>query len=172
MRSQKPAKFIQKCETVNDVIMINGWFGLKEKRVVKVRDNDLIFYSKILDVKIVVKEWYVSDGASVPQILWNIFPPFGSYLYAAIIHDVLCDLAKLGVCPIDSTMAAKVFKEAMEALGVSKWKSQPMYRAVLFLGPRWKANNNVSIGSMRDINFAALGMLSTDIPKERKDFLP
>jgi hypothetical protein len=87
MRSQKPAKFIQKCETVNDVIMINGWFGLKEKRVVKVRDNDLIFYSKILDVKIVVKEWYVSDGASVPQILWNIFPPFGSYLYAAIIHD-------------------------------------------------------------------------------------
>lgn len=30
---------------------------------------------------------FVTDGASVPRIFWNLFPPSGSYFPAAIVHD-------------------------------------------------------------------------------------
>jgi hypothetical protein len=32
---------------------------------------------------------YVSNGASVPRLLWWIYPPIGSYTNAAIVHDYL-----------------------------------------------------------------------------------
>ena len=32
---------------------------------------------------------YVTDMASTPRVIWWLFPPFGTYSYAAIIHDFL-----------------------------------------------------------------------------------
>ena len=30
---------------------------------------------------------FTSDGATVPRILWALFPPVGRYFLAAVLHD-------------------------------------------------------------------------------------
>ena len=83
---------------------------------------------------------FESDGASVPRFLWNIYPPFGKYLEAAVIHDWFCVLGHAGTSPISSQDAAKLFLEIMEVLGVGKWKRIKMYLAVRIFGPRFKSS--------------------------------
>lgn len=83
---------------------------------------------------------FKSDGASVPKILWNVYPPFGKYLEAAIIHDWFCVLGHAGTSPIGSQDAARLFLEVMEVMGVGKWKRTKMYWAVRIGGPRFKAS--------------------------------
>ena len=83
---------------------------------------------------------FVSDGASVPQFLWNLYPPFGKYLAAAVIHDWFCILGERGTSPISSQDAARLFLEVMEVLEVGKWKRTKMYWAVRVGGPRFKAS--------------------------------
>lgn len=39
--------------------------------------------------EVVVPAGFVSDLASVPQILWAKYPPTGRYAYAAVVHDYL-----------------------------------------------------------------------------------
>lgn len=34
---------------------------------------------------------YLTDGASVPRIFWNIIPPWGAYGQAAVVHDIACE---------------------------------------------------------------------------------
>ena len=82
---------------------------------------------------------FTSDGASVPRILWRIYPPFGQYLEAAVVHDYFCVLGHRGESPIDYIAAAKVFREAMQVCGVSKWRRNKMYWAVRLGGPKFKA---------------------------------
>jgi hypothetical protein len=84
--------------------------------------------------EIEVPAGFITDGASVPRIFWNIFAPFGDYFCAAIIHDFLyskhnrhrhraeCDL---------------IFLEAMEAAGVPWLRRRLIYRAVRLGG--WAA---------------------------------
>ena len=38
---------------------------------------------------IVIPKGFVTDLSSVPRFLWAIFPPFGDFLLAALIHDYL-----------------------------------------------------------------------------------
>lgn len=38
---------------------------------------------------IVIPEGFETDLSSVPKILWGIFPPFGNFLLAALVHDYL-----------------------------------------------------------------------------------
>jgi len=52
-------------------------------------DDDLCYESDIAG-NILVPVGFASDGASVPRILWSIYPPFGKYLEAAIVHDWFC----------------------------------------------------------------------------------
>ena len=40
---------------------------------------------------IVIPAGYVTDFASVPPLLWSLFPPIGKYNRAALIHDYLYD---------------------------------------------------------------------------------
>jgi hypothetical protein len=82
---------------------------------------------------------FVSDGASVPRRLWKWFPPFGKYLEAAVVHDWFCVLGHAGESPINSVVAAKVFREAMIACGVGRTKRNAMYFAVRVGGPKFKA---------------------------------
>jgi hypothetical protein len=44
----------------------------------------------ILGYDIIVPEFFDTDLASVPRILWAIYPPFGRYMTAAIVHDYVC----------------------------------------------------------------------------------
>ena len=102
-------------------------------------DRPLDYASDLLGRIVIVPVGFTSDGASVPRALWNLYPPFGKYLEAAVVHDWFCVLGNKGESPIDSVTAAKVFREAMVACGVGKWRRNKMYWAVRFGGPRFKA---------------------------------
>lgn len=81
------------------------------------------------DEVIVVPEGTVTDLASVPRLLWAIFPPYGRYAKAAIIHDYLYDQAIK-----TKSFADKTFYEAMGVLGVPQWRRTLMYWAVRLFG--------------------------------------
>lgn len=99
-------------------------------------------------IKLKVPVGYVTDFATVPRIFWSIFPPFGKYTKAAVLHDMLCDafLEKKTwdtVLTVDSEVKAEdrlkfvtrkeadeIFKEAMAAVGVSKFDKFCLYWAV------------------------------------------
>jgi hypothetical protein len=98
--------------------------------------SDLIFYDEVHG-KIVVPKGFESDGASVPKWFWNLYPPFGKYLPAAVVHDLLCVQGNDGICALSSKEAARVFYTGMRACGVGRWTSWKMYQAVLWFGPRW-----------------------------------
>lgn len=76
---------------------------------------------------------FVTDGASVPRILWPIFNPFGEYFRAAVMHDFLYSTA--GDC--SRFLADSLFREAMKELGVPIWRRVVMYYAVRAFG--WMA---------------------------------
>ena len=38
---------------------------------------------------ITIPKGFRTDLSSVPKILWGIFPPFGNFLLASIVHDYL-----------------------------------------------------------------------------------
>ena len=109
----------------------------KFRRAVKLKGY-LVFYSEVLGREIVVPEDFVSDGASVPQIFWSLFPPFGKYLEAAIVHDWLCVEGKAGRGYCSSSEAHAVFREAMRVQGIGLAKRSTMWTAVRTCGPRWK----------------------------------
>lgn len=109
---------------------------LRGKKFIRVciLDRPLDYASDILGRTVVVPVGFSSDGASVPRFMWAIYPPFGAYLEAAIVHDWFCVSHE-----VDYVTAAKVFREAMEACGVPKWRRNKMYFAVRWFGPRFKA---------------------------------
>ena len=72
-----------------------------------------------------VPKGFVTDFASVPRILWPIFPPAGPWCEAAVVHDYLCCT---GTC--SRFLADAIFREAMYQLGVPIWRRVAMYYAV------------------------------------------
>jgi len=86
---------------------------------------------------ITVPTGFVTDLASVPQALWNIFPPFGKYTEAAVIHDYLYKTG--GHIPGHLRVYTKgdadnIFKDASRLCEVGSVKSQLMYWAVKAFG--------------------------------------
>lgn len=79
--------------------------------------------------QIVVPEGFITDLASIPRVFWNILPPNGQYAKAAVLHDYLYQNAIKNKAYADG-----IFLEAMEVLGVAKWKRVLMYRAVRLFG--------------------------------------
>lgn len=76
---------------------------------------------------------YKTDGASVPAILWALYPPFtGSYRSAAVIHDYYCETKERSW---EDTH--KAFYFAMRAANVAEKTAKIMYSAVYLFGPRW-----------------------------------
>lgn len=81
------------------------------------------------DRVIEVPAGYVTDFASVPRALWAVFPPHGPWAKAAIVHDYLYDYA-IGT----RARADLIFLEAMQVLGVPRWRRYLMYWAVRAFG--------------------------------------
>ena len=78
---------------------------------------------------------FITDFASIPRGLWNLFPPTGGYGKAAVVHDFLYRT----VGPWTRRNADDVFREAMEYLGVGWWTRNTLYRGVrLFGGHSWR----------------------------------
>jgi len=87
------------------------------------------------DLSGTVPDKFVTDGASTPKILWNLFPPLGRYSIAAVVHDHL-----YRTHPFDRKTCDKVFLALMVFLEVSRWRRRSMYRAVrLFGGKPYKS---------------------------------
>jgi len=74
---------------------------------------------------------FITDFASIPRFLWSIFPPWGRYGKAAVIHDY-CYRKGL----FTRKRSDKIFYEAMKVLKVPYWKRCAMYRAVRLFGSR------------------------------------
>lgn len=74
-----------------------------------------------------------SDGASVPQAFWILYPPFtGQYRAAALVHDVYCQTQQR---PWEETHNA--FYEATVSAGVDERTAKLLWAAVYYFGPRW-----------------------------------
>lgn len=94
---------------------------------------------------VTVPEGFVTDFASIPRGLWNIFPPVGGkYDKAAVIHDKMYKEPKVEInglrYRIDRTYADEIFKEAMGVLEVGWFSRWAIYLAVRMGG--WVAWNN------------------------------
>lgn len=86
---------------------------------------------------VVVPPGFMTDGASVPRFLWMIFPCWGTYSRAAVIHDYSVHLINTGhPHRLVATRydADRLFLEAMEVCGTN-WFT----RHCLYLGVRWGA---------------------------------
>lgn len=83
---------------------------------------------------ILVPAGFETDGASVPRLLWVIYPTWGTYSRAAVIHDWLCYNVNRGtplvICPTKK-VAADIFYEAMVVCGTG-W----LTRNILYWGVR------------------------------------
>lgn len=90
---------------------------------------------------VVVPEGFITDFASIPRLLWNILPPTGPYVPAALAHDLLYRDAAIwsadAPCPtayrwktIDRAFADNVFLEIMQVLGIGWWVRHAMYLGV------------------------------------------
>lgn len=79
---------------------------------------------------------FVTDFASVPRPLWWLYPKWGKYGNAAVIHDYLYWSQKY-----TKKKADLIFLEAMKVLGVNKITSFIMYKAVSWGGYfAWASN--------------------------------
>jgi hypothetical protein len=72
---------------------------------------------------------FETDFASVPRILWPIFPPSGRYSRAAVVHDWLCTQTD-----VSRVVGDAVFADAMLVLKVAAWRRWLMFAAVRLYG--------------------------------------
>lgn len=86
-----------------------------------------------------IPKGFVTDFASIPRGLWNLFPPAaGKHSKAAVVHDAIyktgcisCD-GRTDLRLVTRGEADEIFYEAMEVNGVS-W----LARWVIYLGVRF-----------------------------------
>ena len=78
---------------------------------------------------IVVPEGFVTDFTSVPWGFWNLEPPLGEAGRAAVVHDYLYETMGLGG-RYSRAESDGIFREALGALGVARWKRNLLWAAV------------------------------------------
>lgn len=83
---------------------------------------------------VTIPRGYLTDGASVPRLFWNMIPPWGAYGQAAVVHDLLCEYLTVvrDGKPVRITRAEcdKVLNQAMQNLGVPTLQRWMIYGAV------------------------------------------
>ncbi len=87
------------------------------------------------EVSVTIPSGYMSDGASVPRLLWWLLPPWGDRAtFAALLHDYL--LARLqGFEPGGPILATRTecdaeFLAALLALKVAPWRAYLVWAGV------------------------------------------
>ena len=82
--------------------------------------------------EVTVPKGTTTDFASIPRLLWPIFPPDGRrYMRAAIVHDYLY---RTGKAP--RALADQMFLMLMTQDGVPWWKRTLMFWAVRLFGKK------------------------------------
>ena len=82
-----------------------------------------------------------SDGASTPQPIWNLIPPFGKYWKAAVLHDaayrnilLVWDGSAWQTACLPFEASNELIYEAMQSLGVDQLEAVAIYEAVALAG--------------------------------------
>lgn len=77
---------------------------------------------------------FLSDGASVPALLWPVVghPYSGSLLRAAILHDF-----EIVTQRAPSRVVHRRFYAALRSTGVGRVRAALLYAVVRLFGPRW-----------------------------------
>ena len=84
---------------------------------------------------IIVPKNFITDLASIPRILWSIYPPFGKYTKAAVLHDYLYKKHS----GFERKEADKIFREAMKVSKVDFFTRNLFYFNVRIFGKKhWK----------------------------------
>ena len=94
-------------------------------------EGEIEYRSDVAGMWFRVPKGFRTDFASVPRPLWMIYPRWGSYGYAAIVHDYLYGD---GSALVTRMMADRVFLEAMLCLGVPRVRAYLLFSAVRFGG--------------------------------------
>ena len=94
-------------------------------------------YHLDIDRYIDVPQGFLTDGASVPRLLWGFIPPWGSYGQACVLHDYLCEYLKItntsGILEFTTRHRSNnIFYGSMVELGVPKYIRLPIYSGVEF----------------------------------------
>lgn len=90
-----------------------------------------------------VPKGFITDGASVPKMFWNLLPPWGEYGQAAVLHDYLLesglvvDTTTSIASIVDRSTARRHFNDAMKVLEVSYWRRKLMIAGVWVLD-QWR----------------------------------
>ena len=115
-----------KSEFLTELVIIdvgNGYFLLNEP---------LIYNSKKLNQQIIVPSGFLTDLASIPRLLWSIFPPFGKYSRAAVVHDYI--LSKKYYYNLTKKEYDDIFLEAMKAYNVNVFTRNIFYYSLRLFG--------------------------------------
>lgn len=86
--------------------------------------QDLIYHTDCKS-RYIVPRGFKTDLASIPRLVWAIFPPHDLYLSASVLHDYFCESDW-----ISRKNGDKIFLEAMSHSNVPKWKRLCIYLAV------------------------------------------
>lgn len=82
-------------------------------------------------VKITVPAGFVTDLASVPKLARPLFPVYGKWTKAAVLHDYLWSMqGVLGYMRLTQHETNDIFLEAMEVLNVPWMTREIFYQAV------------------------------------------
>lgn len=79
---------------------------------------------------IIVADGFVTDGASIPRFLWAVYPPFGPWARAGVVHDYLCCRIAAGnphIAADTRTRADLVFYGALRSLALSRFTCAALY---------------------------------------------
>ncbi|TDB67103.1 DUF1353 domain-containing protein [Arundinibacter roseus] len=90
--------------------------------------------------KMIITAGYKTDFASVPRILWSVFPPHGRWTNAAIKHDWWYDqkVMENELGPQEARYwADHDFLFDMLREGVPKWQAYLFYGIVRLFGRKW-----------------------------------
>jgi len=99
--------------------------------------NTIVMWSDAANMEIIIPKGFITDGASVPRVLWRLAPPIhATHLAAAIVHDYLYRCRRLPHVEVSTTfvdsraVADAVFYEALVFLGMSRIKARVMWLGV------------------------------------------
>lgn len=137
--------------------------------------EDMQFVAKLNDhtqLSIIVPRGFVTDLASTPKEIWSIYPPFGKYLSAAILHDYLYWRQEC-----EPKEADEIIYQTMRDAGVDQATQSRFYAALQAAGDAaWvknkseRANHLVRVIPSRYLSISA-GLLrpTTLWPQLRKE---
>lgn len=81
-----------------------------------------------------VPKGYLTDGASVPRIFWNIIPPWGKYGQSCVLHDYMCEynyyFDGLNSFNLSRKKVNSIFNESMKVAEVPNSKRRLIYGGV------------------------------------------